>query len=83
MHQTPDPSFLARRGLGFDDVSMVCGTACVLSFGVDAVDLRFVDALLVDGLALRFLEVDFVVVSEVVAVAALASRASLRRRLLR
>jgi len=51
MHQTPDTSFLARRGLGIDDVVLVRETAGVLGFGVDTVDLSFSDTSVDDCLA--------------------------------
>jgi len=88
VHQTPDTSFLARRGLGLglgkvafslDAVGFAVGFAS--GFLIKAFGLGFLVVTWTAGVDLGF---GFLSVFEVGTVAAaLASRASLRRRLLR
>ena len=88
MHQTPDTSFLARRGLGLglvevafslDAVGFAVGFAS--GFLIEAFGLGFLVATWIAGVDLGL---GFLSVFEVgLVAAALASRASLRNRFLR
>ena len=80
MHQPPVSSFLARLSLVLDGFVLILGTACVLGLSVDPVDLSFAVTPVVDCVAWRFLEIGVEVFA---VVTALASWASLRRRLFR